>query len=160
MIIDGQKVYLFNPWQIKRWKDEEIQIQVIELIKLYDPENDTMYGTSKNIEIISDINYLYGEMISRLTNQVSHLKLENDTREAKEVVRTRKNWLKEHPGEKPPAMSYFESEAEEIVKESRDLQFEKNADLTRFKYAYESMGEKMNALKKKLESIKYEEFNN
>ena len=160
MIIDGQKVYLFNPWQIKRWKEEEIQIQVTELMKMYDPENDTMYGISKNIEVISDINYLYGEMIARLTDEVAKLKLENDTKEAKETVRTRKAWAKDNPGDKAPAISYFEAEAKEIVKEMREKQYDKSSDLTRFKYAYESMENKMNALKKKLESIKYEEFNN
>lgn len=159
MIINGEKVYLFNPWQIKRWTEDEICMQVNELIKMYDPEDDTMYGTSKNIEIISDILYLYGEMIARLTNETATLKLENDSREAKETVRVRKNWIKDNPGEKAPAMSYFEAEAQDIVRDSREKQNDRNSDLTRFKYAYESMEAKMNALKRKQDSIKYEEFN-
>lgn len=159
MLIDGQKVYLFNPWNIKRWSEDEICSQVNELIAQYKPDDDTMYGISKNIELIADIIYLYGEMISRLTEEVAILKLRNDSAESKEVVRTRKNWIKDNPGEKTPAMSFFEAEAFEIVKESREKQFEKNALLTRFKFAYESMESKMNALKKKQESIKYEEFN-
>ncbi len=158
MIIDGQKVYLFNPWQIKRWKDEEISMQVNELIKLYDPEDDTMYGISKNIEIISDILYLYGEMIARLTEQTATIKLRTDTTEAKETVRTRKDWIIENPGEKAPAISYFEAKAKEIVQDDRDKQNDLNSNLIRFKFAYESMEAKMNALKRKQDSIKYEEF--
>lgn len=159
MIIDGQKVYLFNPWNIKRWKEEEICVQVNELLNNYNPEDDTMYGISKNIEILSDINYLYGEMIARLSEEVAMLKLKNDTKEAKETVRTRKEWIAEHPNEKAPAMSYFEAKAEESTKEEREEQYKKSSDLTRFKYAYESMEQKMNALKKKQDSIRYEEFN-
>ena len=158
MIIDGEKVYLFNPWQIKRWTEDEICAQVNELVKRYDPNADTMYQISMDIEIISDIQYLYGEMISRLANEVSTAKLRNDSAEAKAVVRMRKEWVLDNPGEKAPAMSYFEAKASESVQESRDKQNEKSSDLTRFKYAYESMESKMNALKKKLESIKYEEF--
>lgn len=158
MIIDGEKVYLFNPWQIKRWTDDEICAQVNELIRRYDPNADTMYELSMDIEIISDIQYLYGEMISRLTNEVATSKLANDSEEAKAVVRTRKNWILDNPGEKAPAIGYFEAQASEIVREARNKQYDKNSDLTRFKYAYESMESKMNALKKKLESIKYEEF--
>lgn len=159
MIIDGEKVYLFNPWQIKRWTEDEICIQVNELIKLYNPEDDTMYGISRNIEIISDILYLYGEMIARLTDQVATIKLKTDSAEAKETVRTRKNWIVDHPGEKAPAITYFEAEAKEIVQKERDAQNDLASDLTRFKYAYESMESKMNALKRKQDSIKYEEFN-
>ena len=158
MIIDGEKIYLFNPWQIKRWKEDEICAQVNELIKKYDPNADTMYQLSMDIEIISDIQYLYGEMISRLANEVATSKLRNDTAEAKAVVRLRKNWILDNPGEKAPAMSYFEAQACESIQEERDKQNTASSDLTRFKYAYESMEAKMNALKKKLESIKYEEF--
>lgn len=159
MIIDGQKVYLFNPWQIKRWTEDEICSQVNELIKMYNSEADTMYELSRDIEIISDIQYLYGEMISRLTDEVAGMKLRNDSAEDKATVRARKNWILDHPGEKIPAMSYFEAEGRDAIQEARDKQNEKNSDLTRFKYAYDSMESKMNALKKRQESIKYEEFN-
>lgn len=159
MIIDGEKVYLFNPWKIKRWADDEIASQVNQLIELYNPEDDTMYGVSLNIEVIADILYLYGEMIARLTDKSAKLKLENDSREQKEIVRTRKNWIADHPGDKAPAISYFEAEASEIVREKRNEQIDAQSDLTRFKLAYESMEQKINALKKKQESIRYEEFN-
>ena len=56
-------------------------------------------------------------------------------------------------------MSYFEAKASEFVKEDREKQFEIQSDLTRFKYAYDSIENKMNAIKKKMESIKFEEFN-
>ena len=158
MQINGEKVYLFNPWQIKRWTEDEIQTKVNELIKAYNPEIDTPYGISLNIETIANIQYLYGEMIARLTEEVSDLKLKTDSKEAKEIVRTRKNWDKDNPGEKKPAMSFFEAEASEIVQDERAKQYEKEGILKRFKYAYDSFESKANALKKRLEAIRIEEF--
>lgn len=157
MLINGEEVYLFNPWQIQSWKDEDICIQVNELIKQYNPNDDTMYGIAKNIEVIANINYLYGEMISRLTSSVAQLKLENNSREAKLVYQLRNDWTKVNK-EKPPAISYFEAQAFDSVKTDREKELDKLALLNRFKYAYDSMSEKMNALKKKMESIKFEEF--
>lgn len=159
MLINGEQVYLFNPWQVSRWKDEEICEQVNELIKLYNPNEDTMYGIAKNIEVMANINYLYGEMISRLTSQYSEKKLRNNARESKLVYQLRNDWVKANK-DKAPAISYFEAQAYESVQDDRKEELDKLSLLTRFKYAYESMEAKMNALKKKLESIKYEEFNN
>lgn len=159
MDINGEKLYLFNPWNIKDWDDQMICGQVEQLIKQYNPNADTMWELADDIEIIANIQYLYGEMISRLTNEVANLKLDNDTNEAKKIVESRKAWKKENPEEKMPAMSYFEALAEESVKIKREKQNEKSGMLTRFKYAYDSMEQKANALKKKQDSIKYEEFN-
>ena len=58
--------------------------------------------------------------------------------------------------EKPPAMSYFEAMAKEYVKEDSKKLAELGARLFRFKKAYESIDSKQNALKKKIEAIRYE----
>lgn len=157
MLINGEKVYMYNPWQVQRWTDDEISQQVSELIKQYNPEEDTMYGIAKNIEVMANINYLYGEMISRLTSEHSKLKLENNARESKLVYQLRNDWSKVN-SDKAPAISYFEAQAYDSVQSDRTKELDKLALLTRFKYAYDSMEAKMNALKKKMESIKYEEF--
>lgn len=154
-----EKKYLFNPWNIKSWKEEQILTQVNKLIGIYNPQDDTMYGLSRNIEIIADITYLYGEMISRLAHLHSIKKLDNDAKRGKYVVQERKTWEKAHPKEKVPAITYFESEADELVRSDRDKEAQYLEDLNRFKYAYESMEHKMNALKRKVDSIRYEEFN-
>lgn len=157
MIISGEEVYLFNPWQVQRWTEDEINQQVNELIKQYKPEADTMYEIAHNIEVMANINYLYGEMISRLTSEHAKMKLENNSREAKLVYQLRNEWSKVNK-EKAPAISYFEAQAYDNVEADRRKEQDKLSLLTRFKYAYESMESKMNALKKKMESIKYEEF--
>ena len=56
-------------------------------------------------------------------------------------------------------MSYFEALATRFCEEDIKLLAQKESDLKRFKNAYESLETKTNALKKKMESIKYEEFN-
>ena len=55
-------------------------------------------------------------------------------------------------------MSYFEALATRFCEEDIKLLAQKESDLKRFKNAYSSVEEKLNALKKKMESIKYEEF--
>ena len=67
----------------------------------------------------------------------------------------RKQW-QETNTEKAPAMSYFEAMAKEYVKEDSKKLAELGSKLFRFKKAYESIESKQNALKKKIEAIKYE----
>jgi hypothetical protein len=151
-----EKTYLFNPFDIKRWTEKELEEQVRHTMNQFSSNDDTPYGMAHNIEVIANIMYLYGEMIARLTNKHSTKKLEVDTAEAKAIYTTRKGY-KEASSEKIPAMSYFEAMAKEQVKNDRKEQFELQEQLTRFKYAYDSMESKMNAIKKKLDAIKYEE---
>jgi len=159
MMQDTEKLYLFNPFDIKKWSDEMIEDQVRSLIPRYNGSDDTMYGMAKNIEILANINYLFGEKIARLSKEFSLKKIDCDTKEAKQITIERKSWLKENPGEKAPAMSFFEAKAAEYVREDRDIQATKQADLTRFKNAYESYEQIANAIKKKMDAVKYEEFN-
>ena len=63
---------------------------------------------------------------------------------------------KETNKEKAPAMSYFEAMAKEYVKEDSKKLAELGSRLFRFKKAYESIDSKQNALKKKIEAIRYE----
>lgn len=53
-------------------------------------------------------------------------------------------------------MSYFEAMAKEFVKEDSKRLADLGARLFRFKKAYESIDSKQNALKKKIEAIRYE----
>ena len=53
-------------------------------------------------------------------------------------------------------MSYFEAMAKEFVKKDYIELAELNSRLFRFKKAYESIDSKQNALKKKIEAIRYE----
>ena len=77
--------------------------------------------------------------------------------ESKQIYIQRKQW-QETNADKPPAMSYFEAMASDYVKEDRVKYAKKKSDLERFKRAYDSIENKMNAVKKKMEAVKYEEF--
>ena len=116
---------------------------------------DTGFLISKNIEIYANMNYLIGEMIARLQQEYDLLKTDISIQENKQVYMQRKQW-QETQKEKPPAMSYFEAMAKEYVKEDSKKLAELGARLFRFKKAYESIDSKQNALKKKIEAIRYE----
>ena len=57
-------------------------------------------------------------------------------------------------------MAYFEALGIQFCQDKIKQQADKECSLKRFKNAYESTEEKINALKRKTEAIKYEEFNN
>lgn len=155
MLINGEKVYLYNPFDVKRWTDDEIEKEVSMLIREYDPEADTMYMIASNIEVLANINYLYGEMIARLTEDHAMSKLDVDVKEDQAFYKLRKSWVGDG---KAPSIDYFKAQAREITKEDREKVMKKLEMISRFKYSYESYCEKINALKKKMDSIKYEEF--
>ena len=116
---------------------------------------DTGFLISKNIEIYANMNYLIGEMIARLQQEYDTLKTDISIQENKQIYMQRKQW-QETQKEKPPAMSYFEAMAKEFVKEDSKKLAELGSRLFRFKKAYESIDSKQNALKKKIEAIRYE----
>ena len=153
-----EKLYMFNPWQIRKWPEDKIKEQVEKLLSKHDNEAESMYQLSLNVEITANVNYLFGEMISRLTKELNLLKAKTDVKESDQLHFLRREWPKTHD-EKPPAMSFFEAQAKKFVADDREKQAEIEADLMRFKKAYESMENIMNAEKKKMEAVRYEEFN-
>ena len=157
MLINGEEVYLYNPFDVKRWTYEDIEKEVGMLVKKYNPNANAMFEYANNIEILSNIMYLFGEIISRCNEEYALMKLDVDYEENKEKKDLRKRWS-ETTSEKPPAMDYFEAEAKVKVKEKRQKTLDKKSQAERFRYSYDSYQEKINALKKKMESIKFEEF--
>lgn len=154
MLID-EKTYLINPFNLKSITDEAISEQLNELAKRYKSGADTPFDIAYDIEIYANILYLYGEMIARLTERYQISKLENDKGEKLEAQKQRTAWSKMRE-EKAPNYSYFEALAVEKFELSRKSEFKIYSDLLRYKKAYESVENKMNALKKKLEAVKYE----
>ena len=138
--MEFEKMYLFNPFTIQN---------ALEI------ETDTGFNISKNIELYANMNYLIGEMIARLQKEYDTLKTEISIAENKQIYMQRKQW-QEANVEKAPAMSYFEAMAKEYVEEESKKLADLGARLFRFKKAYESIESKQNALKKKLEVIRYE----
>lgn len=157
MIQQNEKVYMFNPFNLKNWKNKQIKEQLDVLIDKYDYEADTMAGLAINAENLANQLYIIGEMIARLTEEVYVLKAEVKNEESITVYKERKAWEVEHDG-KVPAIAYFEAVASNKTKDSRMVLAKKESDLKRFKIAYESIEAKMNAVKKRMDSIRYEEF--
>lgn len=154
----NNKEYLFNPFQIKRLNEVQLKDMYDEVFKELLDECNTMYEYSHNIEVYSNLNYIIGEIIARLTKDIIELKTKIQIDTAINMTEERKQWDKELYG-KPPAISYFEALATRISKDDINLLADKECSLRRFKNAYQTIEEKINALKKRSESIKYEEFN-
>lgn len=152
------EVFLFSPYEMKRATPQEIEQEVNDLKAKYKREAVSMWEISNNIEILSNINCLYGVMISKLSQDYINKKNEIDRKIKINMVALRKNWSIENPKEKAPAISYFEANAELLEEEGIKTYVQIKADLDLFKMAYESNGERINALKRKQDAIKYEDF--
>ena len=153
--MEFEKMYLFNPFTIQNADSQKIADTYTNLQKEIIENADTGFQISKNIEIYANMNYLIGEMIARLQQEYDTLKTDISIAENKQVYMQRKQW-QETNKEKAPAMSYFEAMAKEFVKEDSKRLAELGSRLFRFKKAYESIDSKQNALKKKIEAIRYE----
>ena len=129
------------------------------LVPRYKADDDTIFGMAKNVETLANIMYLFGEMIARLTREYGLLKIDADAKEKKQITIQRKLWVEENPNDKVPAMSFFEAKAAEFVREDKDKVMSKYEQLTRFKQAYDSYEQIINAIKKKIEAVRYDEFN-
>ena len=154
----NNELYLFNPFQIKKKNEIELKDIYEQVYKELLDECNTMYEYAHNIEVYSNLNYIIGEIVARLQKDVIELKTKIRIDTAITQTNERKNWNTEVDG-KPPAISYFEALATRFSQDDINRLADKECSLMRFKNAYKSTEEKINALKKKMESIKYEEFN-
>lgn len=150
-----EKEYLFNPFNIKSKTSLDLKEMYSGVFKGLIEEPNTMYEYAHNLEVYSNLNYIIGEVIARLNKDVIELKTKIKIDTAINTTEERKQWTEG----KPPAMSYFEGVATRMSKDDINLLADKECSLTRFKNAYKSTEEKINALKKKMDAIRYEEFN-
>lgn len=153
--MDKTELRLFNPFLIGQADSKEIATQYEILQNRINETADTPYQIADNIEIYANMNYLIGEMIARIQHEHDILKTEICITENKQIYISRKQW-QETNTEKAPAITYFEAMAKEYIKEDSKKLAELGSRLFRFKKAYESIDSKQNALKKKIEAIKYE----
>ena len=152
------KEYLFNPFRIKSVENKQLQEMYEETYKQLIDNPNTMYEYAHNIEVYSNLMYICGECIARFTREIIELKTKIQIDTAVNQVQERNNW--DTSNGKAPAISYFEALATRMSKDDISKLADKECFLKRFKNAYDSLEVKTNALKKKLESIRYEEFNN
>lgn len=155
----NNQLYLFNPFQIRKKSEIELKNIYEEVYKSMFEEPNTMYEYAHNIEVYSNLNYIIGEIVARLQKDVIELKTKIKIDTAITQTEERKRYIAE-VDKKPPAMSYFEALATRFCQDDINKLAEKECSLTRFKNAYKSTEEKINSLKKKMESIRFEEFNN
>lgn len=153
--MEFEKLYMFNPFKIQNADTKDIADTYDKLQKELITDADTGFNIAKNIEIYANMNYLLGEMIARITEEYETKKTEISILENKQIYIQRKQWS-ETRNEKAPAMSYFEAMAKEFVKKDLSELATLSSRLFRFKKAYESIDSKQNALKKKMEAIRYE----
>ncbi len=149
-----ERTYLFNPFLLQTSSDEELSKIINDLANQY-KNSDIVSDIIFNINLESDLLTIYGEFISRFQETADLTKIEADNTRDKSIYKLRKDWI-ETSTEKAPAMSYFEAQAEDLVKDIRIRQIKAESMLTRFKKAYTSLESKQNALKKQLEALRYE----
>lgn len=153
----NEKHYLFNPFNIKNASEIELKNMYQNVFEGLLEECNTMYEYSHNIEVYSNLNYIIGEIVARLTKDIIELKTKIQIDTSINTTEERKNWNKEEG--KPPAIAYFEALATRMSKDDINRLADKECSRARFKNAYASTEEKINSLKRKMEAIKYEEFN-
>ncbi len=155
MLKQSEKLFMFNPFALKEWSNEDIKEQIDILIGKYNPDADIMMDMALNVENLSNQMYLIGEMIARITESYNVLKAELENETNQHIYIERNDYEKKHDG-KVPAISYFQAIAYSKTKDKRLKVASLEADLKRFKVAYESVEAKMQAVKKKMEAYKFE----
>ena len=152
----NNEMYLFNPFQIKKKTEIELKEIYENVYKDLLEDCNTMYEYAHNIEVYSNLNYIIGEIVARLQRDVIELKTKIKIDTAINQTEERKRWNIDVNG-KPPAISYFEALATRFSQDDINKLADKECSLRRFQNAYNSTEEKINALKKKMEAVKYEE---
>ena len=152
-----EKIYLFNPFQIKNITNAKLQEMYQSTYEKLNAEPNTMYEFAHNIEVYSNLMYICGECIARFTRDIIALKSKIEINSAIKTTEERKLWKKEDG--KMPSIDYFKALATRFCEEDIKELADKECFLKRFKNAYNSIEEKMNSLKKKMEAVKFEEFN-
>lgn len=155
MLSQNELLFKYNPFKIKRWKDDEIQEQLSILVDAYISDAETVMEMALNIENLANQMFLIGEMIARLQESSNILKADIENKTNQEIYVARSTWEREHDG-KAPSIKYFEALAGQKVSEERTKFAKVDSDLKRFKTAYESIEAKMNSEKKKLDATKFE----
>ena len=154
--MNRETLFKFNPFTIIEWTEEQL-IEQYGILESNLTGQDTPMEIANDIELYSNMGYLIGEMVARYDEIVNNEDALFKTNVANQIYRQRDQWLKEKT-DKPPAMAYFESLALSMYIKDKIILNQKESMLKRFKIAFESIQDKQNALKKKLESVKIDTY--
>lgn len=86
-----EKQYLFNPFNIKNINEYELKNLYDEVFKELLDHCNTMYEYSHNIEVYANLNYIIGEIIARLKEDVITLKTKIEINKAIKTTEERIN---------------------------------------------------------------------
>lgn len=153
------KTYLFNPFVINSVETSSLAKEYIRILEKINEDTDIPFEIASNIERYANLNIIVGEMVARYKYEVDTLKSEYKTKFSETLYLDRNDWEKDNTG-KPPAISYFEAGAQRKLLEEENTLNKAIQNLTRFKNAYDSQDNKIQALKKKYDAVKYEWSNN
>lgn len=148
----NEKLFFFSPVEAKKADYDDLNDILNRLIGKYNYQAKLPFEVAKNIEVMSNMLFIYGIFEAKLSEEVSLLKLEADKKEAKAIYEERKKWMETHM-DKPPAMSYFEALAADLVTDIREKQYKQDGFREAFRSSYESIREKINAQKRLLEAM-------
>lgn len=154
--MNREDLFKFNPFTIIEWTEEEL-IEQYGILESNLTCGDSPFEIANDIELYSNMGYLIGEMVARYDEIVGTDDAMLKTNIANQIYRQRDQWLKDK-ADKPPAMAYFESLALSMYIKDKIILVQKESMLKRFKIAFESIQDKQNALKKKLESVKIDTY--
>lgn len=155
MEIKGKKIKEFNPFDLQNATQEQLTEEVKNLIDQIKEDADTPLDLSDNVLVYSKLLYLYGEIIVRCEKAYSLIKLENKNKELVLANDLKDQWQKEHEGKAPNA-KYFDAKVALEMKEDKLKEIRRAEQVDRFRNAYDATKEKMNAVKRKIDSIRYE----
>lgn len=141
---------MYSPFNINSIKDETLVEQIEHLLSECNEGAETPMELSDNVVRMTDVLYIYGELLTRAQKEYSLAKYQNNSNEVQLAYK-----LKAESTEKMP-ITYFNSLAQIQMFDERKKEIDLQLNVNRLKYAYDATQEKINAIKKKIDSSKYD----
>jgi hypothetical protein len=150
-----KKQYALDPVSIQLYDSTKLTEIIIELSQEAGAlTSDNSIEIANKVVILSDVQTIIVELLSRYELNFENSKLTADAKQAVATKKHREDWEAEHPGEgKFPASKYFENLAkQDTLKLWREVNADKSM-LSKFKGFRNNYETKINALKKLLSSL-------
>ncbi len=154
------KEYSLDPFSIATYDELTLSKLIIDMSK--DAETlaaDNSIQLASKIVLLSDVQTVIIELVSRAENEYNKNRLEAQSAQAAKSKLRRDDWELEHPGiTKYPATAYFEDLALNDTKDLWTISNESKTTMSRYKNFRDNYETKINAQKKllaSLEAIRY-----
>lgn len=140
----------YNPFNLQKMSNTELVQNADTLINKCDDEADTEYQLSQNVLYLTDVLFIYAELVSRYQQDYNFAKYQNDIQETKISCE-----LKQNSTEKRP-VSYYNMLAQEQMLPIRKEEFNMQRRYNEMKLSLDATREKINGIKKQIDSIRSE----